>query len=84
MNEMKENKAKWIVHTKRGPNNPNFEVCVIRSDNQHGQISFGWFDENKLYISSSGGPCLCSVTPAVWDGLVKLAETIAAQLNANE
>lgn len=72
--------GEWIVHTKGGPNQV-FEIAVVRSDNHHGFSSHGWFDEDKVLISSSGGPCRNVVSPEVWHGLVSLAEMEAKRLN---
>ena len=71
----------WIVHTKGGPNKSSFEISVIRADNEHGFRSYGWFDQNKLLICHNGGPCSWPVTSRIWEGLVKLATTVADELN---
>lgn len=70
----------WIVNIKDGPSAP-FEISVVRSDNTHGIDSYGWFDENKLLISHSGGPCPWGVKPFVWDMLIKIAERVADRMN---
>ena len=74
--------ARWIVHTKGGPNKEAFEVAVVREDNAHGLKSYGWFDETKLLISHNGGPCQWPVTASVWNGLLGVAELVAAELNS--
>lgn len=43
--------AKWFAHTKGGPPESVFEVAVLREDNTHGKRSYGWFGEDKLFIS---------------------------------
>lgn len=74
----------WVVDTKGGPNEEAFEIAVVRSDNEHGIRSYGWFDENKLLISHNGGPCRWPVTQMVWDELIGVAERVAAKLNAEK
>lgn len=76
--------TRWVVHTKGGPNLSSFEIAVLRDDNKHGKISYGWFDDNKLLISHNGGPCSWPVTRDVWEGLVALADRIARALNRHE
>ena len=73
----------WIVNTKGGPEKPSFEISVLRDNNTHGIRSYGWFDEDKLLISHSGGPCTWPVTPRVWEGLVAVAEQVAEEMNAS-
>lgn len=73
--------AKWVVHTKGGPNKPSFEIAVIRDDNEHGKRSYGWFDENKLLISHNGGPCRWPLTAPIWDRLIAAAAAEADRLN---
>lgn len=72
---------RWSVHTKGGPNQEAFEICVIRKGNSHGRISYGWFGEDKLLISHNGGPCRWPVTRLTWDELIKAAERVAEELN---
>ena len=73
--------GRWIVHYKGGPNQDCFEIAVVREDNGHGLKSYGWFDENKLLISHSGGPCSDSVTEFVWHELILVACAFAQGLN---
>ena len=75
---------RWVVLIRGGPLRSPFEIAVVREDNTHGQLSYGWFDERKLLISHNGGPCSWPVTDAVWHRLVKVAEETAAELNAPE
>lgn len=74
---------KWIVNVKGKPN-ASFEISVLREDNHHGISSYGWFGEDKLYVSSCGGPCDNTVSPYVWDKLIQVAEEYAEQLNQLE
>ena len=76
--------TKWIVNKKGGPSVDSFEISVIRENNRHGKESYGWFDKDKLLISSSGGPCRTKITRQVWDKLVKVAHEIADELNNAE
>jgi hypothetical protein len=71
----------WEVHTKGGPNRSSFEIAVLRSDNQHGKASYGWFDSDKLLVSHNGGPCQWPVNTFVWERLLSVAEQLAAHLN---
>ncbi len=74
--------GKWIVNTKGGAGKSSFEIVVVRDDNRHGLVSYGWIDENKLLISESAGPW--SVTPFVWERLMKVAQETADHLNSTE
>ena len=76
--------SKWIVGVKGSPNTACFEIAVLRSENAHGSISYGWFDKNKLLITHNGGPCHWSVTKKVWDKLLIVAQEVADELNAEE
>lgn len=77
-------KAKWIVDIKGSANSESFEISVIREDNEHGKDSYGWHDENKLYISGSGGPCQDCLTEKVWGKMVILAQEVADEMNMEE
>ena len=72
---------KWIVNVKGGPTKASFEISVVREDNEHGITSYGWFDDDKLLISHSGGPCPWGVTSRIWNGLMELASVMASELN---
>ena|SRR5882762_7698035 len=71
----------WIVDVKGGPNKAPFEISVLRADNEHGKRSYGWFDADKLYISSDGGPCHYTVSDRVWKALLGVAQATADLLN---
>jgi len=74
--------SKWIVHTKGGYTTDYFEICVLLSDNKHGKQSYGWYGEDKIYISDSGGPCHHKIaSKMIWDGLVELAHKVADKMN---
>lgn len=76
--------ATWQVSIKGGPGLSSFEISIVRADNYHGKVSYGWFDRNKLLVSHNGGPCQWPVNERVWNGLVSLAETVCAEMNAAE
>ena len=75
---------RWVVDIKGGPDCRSFEISVLRENNEHGRRSYGWFDEDKLLISSSGGPCHDNLVPLVWRKMVALAHEVADELNAAE
>lgn len=77
-------RRRWIVKVFGRAGAESFEISVVRSDNEHGQKSYGWFDENKLLISHNGGPCHWPVIKPVWDRLIKAAQEVADELNAKE
>jgi hypothetical protein len=72
---------KWIPQVKGDVNGESREISVVRSDNEHGQRSWGWFDETKLLISHNGGPCHWGLAPGVGDMMIKIAEDYAKKLN---
>lgn len=76
----------WLVSTKGGPNQPDFEIAVVRANNVHGFNSYGWFDPNdKRLISHSGGPCSWPIDDQeTWDDLVSVANQLAIRLNKKE
>lgn len=76
--------AKWVVDIKGTYDEDSFEISVLRDDNTHGKCSYGWFDENKLLISSSGGPCRDGVIKPVWQQLHSVAQKVASDLNKKE
>lgn len=57
---------------------------MILETNNHGFKSYGWFDDEKILIGSSGGTCKNKAIPFVFDGLVALAEDTAEKLNTGE
>lgn len=74
----------WIVNIKGNALKSPFEISVVREDNAHGIMSYGWFDKSKLLISSSGGPCKLSLKQIVWDKMIVLANEVARELNEEE
>lgn len=74
-------KDPWIVDVK-GEAMGSFEISVIRTSFTHGFMSYGWFGENKRYISGSGGPCHDKVSRSVFKALLKVAQDEAERLNS--
>lgn len=72
---------KWVVDVKGEPNSSGFEISVIRDNNVHGKRSYGWFDADKLIISSCGGDCEDQLTQKVWDKVLRIAQETADELN---
>lgn len=76
---------KWIVEVKGDPHKTScpadWEISVVREDNEHGLKSWGWFDENKLLISHSGGPCKWPLPPGFGKLMIRIAEDYARHLN---
>jgi len=76
--------AKWVVDVKGCAGDSSFEIAVLRDDNEHGKRSYGWFDNDKLLISQSGGPCHVPLVKMVWDKAIRVAHEVADELNAEE
>ena len=72
---------KWIVNIKGKPESTSFEISVVRDDNEHGKLSYGWIGDDKILITHDGGPSCCSLTQIVWDKCVKVAYEVADELN---
>lgn len=72
---------KWIAQVKGDPYGVSWEISVVRSDNEHGQKSWGWFDDRKLLISHNGGPCQWPLAPGLGPMMIKIAELFAESLN---
>ena len=76
--------TKWVVHSKGGPNQKHWEICIVKEDNEHGITSHGWYnDNNKIRVACSGGPCEYSTSPAMWIMLLNVAEQFAKIKNRN-
>ena len=71
----------WIVQIKGEKCSNSFEISVVRSSNEHGRQSWGWFDEDKLLICHNGGPCDWALVPIVWDKMVEVASDVCEHLN---
>lgn len=74
----------WMVDIKGSAGQAPFEISVLRSDDEHGKRSYGWFGHHKILISSTGGPCRDVVPKFVWDRLVAVAHAVADELNGAE
>jgi len=73
--------SKWVVNIFGKPNEEGFEISVVRLSNQHGRTSYGWFGHDKVYIS---GDSYTSLSSALWNSLVNLAQQTADVLNAQD
>lgn len=72
--------ATWVVDEKGEPDG-DWELSVIKSDNEHGIESYGWFDDDKICVWSDGGPCGNVAHPLLVDGYRTLAAQLADSLN---
>ena len=75
---------KWKVQIFGERCSKSWEISVIREDNEHGQRSWGWFDESKLLVSHNGGPCTWPICGYVFDEQVRIANTLCKKLNDGE
>ena len=76
--------SKWMMQVKGERCSSSWEISVVREDNEHGQISWGWFDDTKILISHNGGPCKWPIPGFVFDQQIKIAEEVTRRLNAGE
>ena len=74
---------KWIVNIKGKPNSNSFEISVVKSTFEHGIKSYGWFGENKLLVSNSGGSCNNMLILPIWNRTIELAHKFCEELNNN-
>ena len=72
---------KWITQVFGDVNGSHWEVSVVREDNEHGQKSWGWFDDRKLLVSHNGGPCDWPMAPGVGPIMVEIANRLRDYLN---
>ncbi len=75
---------KWVVNVKGKKGSDGWEISVVRSDNVHGQQSYGWFDDTKLLVSHNGGPCRWPICGFVWDKQIEIANELCDKLNRGE
>ena len=73
---------KWVVDVKGSAGKTPFEITVLRDNNEHGKLSYGWIGKDKLLITHNGGPCDWPLEPIVWNKAIKLAQDVADQLNS--
>lgn len=60
----------------------DFEISVLKDDNEHGKKSYGWADETKLILFSSNDCGLSTTSPKKdLEWMIKVAETTVAALN---
>lgn len=62
----------------------DWEISVVRVDNEHGQRSWGWIGPEKLLVSHGGRPCAWPVCGYVWDMQLRIAEELCRRLNKGE
>ena len=74
----------WKVQVFGERCSKQWEICVIRVDNAHGQKSWGCIDDCKLLVGHSGGPCHWPVCGFVWDHQIATAEELCQRLNDGE
>lgn len=72
---------KWRVQVK-GECTGSWEISVVREDNSHGMLSWGWFDDKKILISHNGGPCRWPIPKYVFDANIMIANEICNALNS--
>lgn len=72
-------KAKWIVHP-HSYRTEGTEISIVRADNEHGLISYGWHDgKTKIFIACDS---IYGVIPdSAKKLLVKYAEELAEKMN---
>jgi hypothetical protein len=64
-------------------NHTGGEISVIRSDNDHGKLSYGWFGDNKILIGGTRHG-FGALNERVWQKLLQVASEIATELNEAE
>lgn len=72
---------KWIVQVFGEKCSSSWEISVVRTDNNHGQQSWGWFNETKLLVSHNGGPCNWPIHEFVWNEQINIANKLCEKLN---
>lgn len=77
-------KGRWLLQIKGDVNSDSWEISVVREDNIHGKLSWGWFDENKLLVSHNGGPCSWPLAPGLGEKMIEIGNTLTRQLNLKE
>lgn len=74
--------SKWVVSCKGSIERKSYELSIVREDNQHGLISWGWLDTtSKLLISHEGGHGVWPMRPEIWERLKGLAQEICDDMN---
>lgn len=75
---------KWKVKIKGERCSDSWEISVVHIDNEHGQISWGWFDDMKYLVSHNGGLCHWPICGFVFDEQVRIANELCRRLNSGE
>lgn len=77
--------SKWLVNLKGSVQEKIYEISIVRENNNHGIISFGWFGKNKVLIACNNSELgNWDIIPILWDLQLKLAKDLAAKLNLEE
>lgn len=73
--------TKWIVHP-HSYKDKNTQISVVKENNEHGLKSFGWFDDNKIFIYTDS---MYGITTEEVKSLLRnYAERLADKLNKEE
>ena len=79
---MKNCKGKhWEVQVLGHQGSSSWEISVINDSARDHYRGYGWFDDMKLLVGHSGGPCRNSVCGTVWDGLMDIARNLCDKKN---
>jgi hypothetical protein len=70
---------KWEVNYKGAADDGAHEISVVKSNNEVGKRSWGWFGPDKVLISQSGPDT--PITFVVWRAHLKFAKEHAKHLN---
>jgi len=76
--------ADWKIQIKGKRCSDSWEISVVKKDNEHGQISWGWFGNAKMLVSHNGGPCDWPICGFVWDEQIRIAKELCRKLNNKE
>ena len=71
----------WVVQIFGDPNGNEWEISIVRLDNDLGRHSWGWFGENKLLVSHNGSHCRWPLAPGLGAVMIDIAEKHCALLN---
>ncbi len=72
--------GKWIPNLLQ--QGGNFEISVLREDNQHGRNSYGWFGEDKMAISTVNSQFKTTSNAVLILKLSKIAQEMADLFNS--
>ena len=74
----------YKVHVKGDHSSYHYEICVIEDNYDHGIKSYGWGDEKKIILFSSGLGCnsFNPCTEEKFDFGIKCAKLLVKELNS--